>query len=174
MFKIRHCFSSLVASFLKPALPHGLTKTGWFLSSMAQFFSGKVGKTWATKQLTCIFLEKMWAREHEDSKNLINTEMKCSYLPLIKPYKVIQWILCRLLKHLFLLHSNLWGEGKVHVCPTPELNSVCHFSFFKGYRKLFRIMYGVFCFVFFSHKKTLQGKRLSLELDSPKLLIALY
>lgn len=104
------------------------------MSSKPQFFSGKADKTGARKQFNYVSLEEMWDGEHEDSKNLINTEINCLDLSLIKGYKVIQWILCRLPKHPFLLDSNLWREGKVHVCPKPELNSACHFSPFKGYR----------------------------------------
>lgn len=95
--------------------------------STAQFFSARVDKTGATKQLNYVSLEETWAEEHEDSKNLINPEINCSDLPLIKGYKVIQWILCRILKHPFLLHSYLWREGKVHVCLKPELR--LHISF---------------------------------------------
>lgn len=93
----------------------------------------------------------MWAGEHEDCKNLVNTEIKCSYLYLIKPYKVTQWILCRLLKNL-LCYIQIFGEKAKYIF-VPNQNSVCHFSFFKGYRVLFRITYD-----FFPHKKTLQGR----------------
>lgn len=76
-------------------------------------------------------------------KNLINTEIKCSSLSLIKPYKVTQWILCRLLKNLFY-YIQIFGEKAKYVCPRTELNSVCHFSFFKGYRELSKVTYDFF------------------------------